>query len=721
MSDLKIRVKSVNEQNAITDFEVISGTVESRGYAGYNSGIVKFVNKDTQEEIISNLVTEEFEGTIQLDTNGSITGVDIVNPGKGYQVGTQVTITGAISRANASPVITNFKITDITLDTPGTGYRSQDTQVKFINPSTGLEIQLEPAELEPIFDSTDTILTGINIVANGQGYPANAGLRIRNTRVQALATATVVAGELASITVTREGKGYVPSLAQVKFIDPSTGLQITPLEFPVVDIDIDSQGNLTDINIVDPGSGLPAEVLVQVLFNNPATNATGSLQINSQGAITGATLISAGSGLRSSTTVVEIVNSLNQVIQREKAQYTAIIDSQGNLTGFNKISEGIGYQPNTQVQITDNFSSASLSAQVNSNGEVEGFNIIQAGSGYRNPGLDLSLPSGSSYLFKASATALFEDGVLTAVELLEPGKGYNPINTAAIIIDESAQSCPDGVESQNVWLNVLGPEVYALAVEALTPEDPTFVRKEPIYDYCGRLIGYEEVVIAGDRAAEGGNPLDGAVTEPLDLSHEFVWINAPAEQRIGWGVTGRESEQLIGPTGNKRLTQALDLNPEVTLYRGQSHIFSIPSGITKEFYIYETIEDPDGRPVTRADGTVIKLKPNISKKFSQGLHRFETGEYLEEANGRNDTYLNGPGGEVLPDDSIEVKNQKEWLNAGNFGIAPATWKRQDLYPEGSTLLFQIGEGDTSVLLKHWPDFLAYSDANGTIFGILRLV
>lgn len=709
MSDLKIKVKAVNASGQITDFEVISGTVESTGYAGYNSGIVKFVDKNTLEEIAGNVITEAFEGTPQLNANGSITGVTITNPGRGYQPTTQVNIIGGISRAEATPVIENFRITGITLDTPGTGYRVGDTEVRFINPSTGLEIDLAPVQLEPIFNAADTVLTGINIVAGGKGYPANASLRIRNTRVQALATATVVGGELNTITVTRTGKGYVPALAQVKFIDPDTNEQITPLEFPTVDLVIDSAGNLTDIDITDPGSGLPDEVLVEVLFNNPATNATGSIQINSQGTVTGATLTSPGSGLRSSTTVIDLVNPLGQPISRGKAEYTPIISSEGNLTGFNKVSEGVGYPTNTQVEITDNFSSASLTAQINADGQVTGFNIIQAGSGYRSAGINLSSSSGSSYILKAVATTKFGEngrtGVLTGVELLESGKGYDPAKTAALIIDEAAQSCPDGVESQNLWLNALGPSVYALAVEALTPQDPTFVRQEPIYDYCGRLIGYEESVVSGDRTAEGGDPLDGAVTEPLDLNFEFVWINAPAENRVGWGVTGQESDQLIGPAGQQRLARALDLNPEITLYRGQSHIFSIPSGLEQEFYIYETIEDSSGRPVTKPDGTVIKLKPNVAKKFSQGLHRFETGEYLEDANGRDEN------AEVWTGENLD----------GDPTPEPETWRRQDLFPDGSTLLFQIGEGDTTTLQKHWPDFLAYSNKDGTRFGIFRLV
>lgn len=707
-STLTFRVATVNDSGVITAIKEITGTVSSAilAYDGYNSGIVKFVDKDTLEEIVQNTVTEQFSGNITLNAAGEITGVTITDPGRGYEPGTGVKIIGSITRAVAEPVgLENFRITDIDLIQAGKNYRPQDTQVLFVNADTGQEIEIGAATLIPLFDATDTVLTGISIVNGGAGYPAGASLRITNTRVNALTSATVVDGVLDSAVVTRAGTGYRPDQVAINFIDADTGETASPLELPIVRPIIDALGELTDLEILEPGQGLPPNVEIQILRNDPATPAVGSLEVDAQGRITNAVITNPGSGFRSSTIEIEIVNASNQIIRRQKAQFEAVIETNGDLTGFVKVTEGIGYPANTQVEITDNFTSASLTAVV-TNGTVTGFQIVQSGSGYRAPVIELQTPDGVPYLQRAFATAILNNGMIAGVEVLEPGQGYDPATTAAVIIDESAQSCPDGVESQNLWLSALGPEVYSLAVQALTPEDPTFVRQEPVYDYCGRLLGYEEVVVSGDRStSDGANPLDGAVAEPLDLNHEFVWINAPEEDRVGWGVTGVESEQLVGVSGSKKLIMALDLNPEITLYRGQSHVLSIPSGLSKEFYIYETQEDVNGRPVTLADGSTVKLRPDISKKFSQGLHRFETGEYLEDANGRNE-------------------NTEIWSGTDLQGTPipePEVWKRQDLFPEGSTLLFQIGEGDAETLQKHWPDFLAYSNDDGTVFGLFRII
>jgi hypothetical protein len=709
-STLTFSIKATNDSGTITeiDLDSITGSVSAEilAYDGYNSGIVKFVDKDTLEEIVLNTVTESFIGTPVLNAAGSITGVNVTDSGQGYQPGTAVRITGSIVRAEATPVgLENFRITDINLTKTGRNYRPEDTQIRFINPSTAQEIEIGAALLIPTFDSTDTALTGIVVVNGGAGYPAGASLRITNTRVNALAEATVAAGELSTISVTRTGTGYRPDRVAINFIDADTGETVQPLELPIVSPIIDALGDLTGIEIQDPGRGLPSNVTVQILRNDPATPATGSLQVDSQGRITSAVITNPGSGFRSSTVQVEIVNASGQPIVRQKAQFEANISSNGDLTGFVKISEGIGYPTNTQVEITDNFTSAVLTAVI-TDGAVTGFQIVQAGSGYVNPNIELQTSQGVPYLQRAFATTVLRNGMITGVEILESGQGYDPVQAAAIIIDESMQSCPEGVESQNLWLSALGPEVYSLAVQALTPQDPTFVRQEPVYDYCGRLLGYEEVVISGERdASDGADPLDGAVTELLDLNHEFIWIDSPEEDRVGWGVTGVESEQLVGAPGAKRMTMALDLNPEIVLYRGQSHVLSIPSGLAKEFYIYETQEDVNGRPVTLADGSTVKLRPDISKKFSQGLHRFETGEYLEDANGRNENTETWSGTDLQGDPIPE----------------PEVWRRQDLFPEGSTLLFQIGEGDLSIAQKHWPDFLAYSNDDGTVFGLFRII
>lgn len=252
----------------------------------------------------------------------------------------------------------------------------------------------------------------------------------------------------------------------------------------------------------------------------------------------------------------------------------------------------------------------------------------------------------------------------------------------------------NGIAYDNMWLPVLGPEVYGLAVEALTPQDPTLIRQEPVYDYCGRLVGYQENVVLGDRSALGDDPTVDAVENPVEVNHTILWIDAPNEGRVGWAKDGNTSEQLVGPIDAKRMVEALNLNPEITLYRGRSHIISIPA--SPEFYIYET---------KLVNGQLV---PDTSKLYSRGLMRFETNEFLDEANGRNE-------------------DLETWAGLGNTGPEPLAWRRRDLYPIGSTLMFNIGgttgNADASgfEVYEDVPDYLAYSNEAGTVFGLFKII
>jgi len=275
----------------------------------------------------------------------------------------------------------------------------------------------------------------------------------------------------------------------------------------------------------------------------------------------------------------------------------------------------------------------------------------------------------------------------------------------------------NGITHENVWAAALGPQVYALALEALSPADPTFVRQDPVYDYCGRLVGYTENVILGDRSADGGNPNEGAELNPPDVNHTILWINGANEDptRIGWAVEGNVSEQLVGPAGAKKKTTALNLNPEITLYRGRSHLLSLPPGADQEFYIYEVqlgAPGTDGirRPVLNANG-----KPTVIGLFNKGLARFETNEFLADANGRDESTT--PWIDTsLPEDQR------------NTGPEPEAWRRNDLFPNGMTLMVTVGgiaetvPGDFETIIEdYWPDYIAYGNKDRSQIGLIKII
>ena len=127
----------------------------------------------------------------------------------------------------------------------------------------------------------------------------------------------------------------------------------------------------------------------------------------------------------------------------------------------------------------------------------------------------------------------------------------------------------NGIRYQNIWPGLVGPELYGLAVTALTPQDPLFVQQDPVYDYCGKLVGYSSNVITGDATAAGGDPTVGSEPSPPETDFNFVWI----KERNCWGVSGKTSEQIVNGVKDVYLNK----NPELTLYRGRNHLFVVPS------------------------------------------------------------------------------------------------------------------------------------------------
>ena len=303
----------------------------------------------------------------------------------------------------------------------------------------------------------------------------------------------------------------------------------------------------------------------------------------------------------------------------------------------------------------------------------------------------------------------------------------------------------NGIKHENIWPGLLGPSVYALAVQALTPQDPLFVQQDPVYDYCGKLIGYTSTVISGDPTARGGNPQANADLNPPKTNFNFVWIS----DRQCWAVTGIQSQQVV----NGKKDTYLDANPTIELHRGYNHILGIPSADINGFVL-----QPDGIHPTNASmapefyicrvGT--NLKPLLSNghivPFNMGLSRLETSELLENANGIiGQDAVDGPDGyqrrldnpfgttmyfsidqaqysgtiaPISPDPSVWWYNPvtcvaQRWVSDGADGgswiVVSDSDRLNNWY--GSSIIHT----DPSV------NYLAYSNKDGSVFGLLKLV
>lgn len=295
----------------------------------------------------------------------------------------------------------------------------------------------------------------------------------------------------------------------------------------------------------------------------------------------------------------------------------------------------------------------------------------------------------------------------------------------------------NGIRSQNIWPGMLGPDLYALAVTALTPQDPLFAQQEAIYDYCGKLVGYTANIVSGDENYAGGDPELGADLDPPVVNFNFLWIE-DREGKSCWAVDGVTSEQIV----NGRLDVYLNANPEIELKRSYVNILNIPSlnhqgtGPAKEFYICYV--NADKKPRKEND----KVVP-----FNLGLSRLETSELLEDANGlpgddgdkRREAHpfgtnlyfstsqqvYSGRTEPAVPSENIWWYNintcvTQRWVlnrdDEGNVTDGTGAWEEVSNFDREANWFGSSNEfGDPHV------DYLAYSNEDGSVYGLIKLV
>jgi hypothetical protein len=286
----------------------------------------------------------------------------------------------------------------------------------------------------------------------------------------------------------------------------------------------------------------------------------------------------------------------------------------------------------------------------------------------------------------------------------------------------------NGIRSQNIWPGMLGPDLYALAVTALTPQDPLFAQKEAIYDYCGKLVGYTADIVSGDENYAGGDPTSDADLNPPVVNFNFVWI----VDRQCWAVDGVTSEQII----NGRKDVYLDRCPTVKLRRSYVNILNIPSydhlgtTLAPEFYIYKVNAN---------------LTPNTSRPFNLGLSRLETSELLEDANGlpgadgisrrtghpfgtnlyfsTSQQVYSGLTEPAVPSENIWWYNTntcvtQKWVPTEVDGLRDGTGSWVEVSDQER---LDRWVGSSNVAGDPHVNYLAYSNQDGSIFGLIELV
>ena len=286
----------------------------------------------------------------------------------------------------------------------------------------------------------------------------------------------------------------------------------------------------------------------------------------------------------------------------------------------------------------------------------------------------------------------------------------------------------NGVRSQNIWPGMLGPDLYALAVTALTPQDPLFAQQEAIYDYCGKFVGYPANIVSGNENYSGGDPQLGADLTPPVVNFSFFWI----ADRQCWAVDGVTSEQII----NGRKDVYLDRCPTVKLRRSYVNILNIPSydhlgsTLAPEFYIYKVNAN---------------LTPNTNQPFNLGLSRLETSELLEDANGlpgadgedrrkahplgtnlyfsTSQQVYSGDTEPAIPSENIWWSNlqtcaTQKWVPNETDGLRDGTGSWVEVTDQER---LDHWFGSSNIVNDPHINYLAYSNQDGSVFGLIELV
>jgi hypothetical protein len=335
----------------------------------------------------------------------------------GYYFTTAPTVTftpvdGNGSGATATTDIT-WEITDIIVDTPGSGYIVYDgNEVNvLIDPPSGAGDQAEASAI-----LGNGVVSDVDLYEHGQGYTAppnvfvveeTEGPEIPVVTGTAVITATVSGGAVTGLTITEPGSGYDFET----YDDGSYSLMITTFnsEAEATANANPESGQIDYIQITNPGAGYVVAPTVEIY------NSTGTEDANGF-----------GSGAAATATVVD-----------------------GRVTEITLTDPGSGYYVTPTVNLT--VPSSSMTAvgrcKVEGDGRITsveftgGYPFTQ-GYGYDTPPTVTFTPSIPGKGSGAEGVAVVSDGRVTSVVMTNQGSGYigknNPSSTQASAVIPSA-------------------------------------------------------------------------------------------------------------------------------------------------------------------------------------------------------------------------------------------------------------------------------------------
>lgn len=346
--------------------------------------------------------------TYSIIGSGVITGLTFTDNGSGYTSMPTITLGGDGSGASVDATLS---ITEVSLTSGGSGYNSAPT-IAIDDPVTTEGIT---TELTPVISGT---VTALAIDTEGSGYEKAPLVYIASPAANA--SVATSGGVITGVTITAAGSGYT-SVPSVTFTDPKgTGSGATGTATIV-------NGEVTSITVTSTGNNLYSS-LTRVIIGTPAgmTNATGTATLK----ITKGTILNAGTNYTAGFDIAFSGGSPSVAATAKATMSVTTITLSNNGDGYSAAPTVTLGAPDAPVSFPAGLGDAiTATASAATIGSINSFAVTNAGSGYTGtPFVIIKDATGRGAEGKAILTATTIDKVM----VLDGGKNYTAIPTVAI-------------------------------------------------------------------------------------------------------------------------------------------------------------------------------------------------------------------------------------------------------------------------------------------------
>lgn len=339
---------------------------------------------------------------ISAKVNGSITGYTLVNKGSGYlhTALPTITITGTGTSAVLTPTV-RYKLTSISVNNRGNGY--------LVNPAVTISNTYEILAGSAVSTKLN-LIESIAVDVSGSGYTAAPKVYINGGNPATYATAkSNISGYVESISIISPGSGYTgtPTISfsggggsdahavvnssqyvqRIVITDEGYGYLTPPsvtIGGPgtgvVVETKLKQIGNITSLSLVNNGSGLKVNDILDVVKGTDyGVGAAGVVSEVSGTSVAAITLQNQGVKYRYGD-ILEL--SPAEEPGRDLTFEVATVSS-GTITKLNLVNSGSGYRSGDIVQLNEVNSESTPSKFQVTNTSPLTLSLIKSGMGYR--------------------------------------------------------------------------------------------------------------------------------------------------------------------------------------------------------------------------------------------------------------------------------------------------------------------------------------------------